>query len=207
VSSFRWNGSGEIPPNFDLTALGWQRVEAGETADLCITLVYVGESEPCSIDRVSRATLEDRRAMLICGVPSSSARRKFLNLSVGDVVGPNIEISELEARARRLLNFDAWVPRLCQAGDLELDLLTRKVTIGTKPLDLHPREFAILWRLAETPHRPVSRQSIIETGWKHGYCSETNSFAVHLSRLRSKLRFAGFADVVERVGDGYRLAI
>ena len=89
---------------------------------------------------------------------------------------------------------------------LELELLGREATYDGRSLNLHPREFALLWRLSETPDEPVSREALIRDVWRQDVAPESNSIAVHISRLRAKLATAGLAGLVEMGGSsGYRL--
>jgi DNA-binding response OmpR family regulator len=64
------------------------------------------------------------------------------------------------------------------------------------PVQLHPREFDFLWRLMDTPGEPVSRTQLIRDVWRLAHVPETNSVAVHASRVRKKLADAGVSDVV-----------
>jgi DNA-binding response OmpR family regulator len=67
---------------------------------------------------------------------------------------------------------------------------------------LHPREFALLWRLADTPGEAVSARELLSDVWRLAFRPETNSLAVHISRLRAKLRLAGIDGVIETLPDG-----
>ncbi len=63
-----------------------------------------------------------------------------------------------------------------------------------------------MWRLAETPDQPVSRETLIREVWRQDVMPESNSIAVHMSRLRAKLATAGLTGLVEMGGSsGYRL--
>ena len=72
-------------------------------------------------------------------------------------------------------------------GPLTPDLIHRDAQHGSRWLALHPREFGVLWRLAECPGRRVSRAQLLRDVWRLNHDPETNSIAVHVSRLRSKL--------------------
>jgi two-component system, OmpR family, response regulator len=98
------------------------------------------------------------------------------------------------------------LPRELAAGPLRLDLLARDAFSGRQALGLHPREFALLWRLAEARGAAVCGQDLLREGWRLSFRPETNSLAVHVSRLRAKLRLAGAGGLIETVPFGYRLA-
>jgi DNA-binding response OmpR family regulator len=98
------------------------------------------------------------------------------------------------------------LPRCRTVGPLTLDLVHRDAHCCGAWLHLHPREFALLWRLADRPGACVTRAELWRDVWRLRHLPETNSVAVHISRLRAKLAAAGCGSLVETdpVG-GYRL--
>lgn len=57
--------------------------------------------------------------------------------------------------ASRFQGSDEIIPRFREAADITLDLFHRDGRVEDYRLDLHPREFALIWRLAEHPgNRP-----------------------------------------------------
>jgi len=102
---------------------------------------------------------------------------------------------------------NVMMPRFLEAGEVTLDLFHRDGRIQDKWLHLHPREFALLWRLAESPGQALSRMQLLEDVWRINFDPETNSLAVHISRLRAKLEPFGLDGLVETLPDGsYRLS-
>lgn len=53
------------------------------------------------------------------------------------------------------------MPRHVRAGPVMLDLLHRDGNVGGDWLGLHPREFELLWRLAESPRQRLSRRLLL----------------------------------------------
>jgi len=94
------------------------------------------------------------------------------------------------------------VPRRRTAGPITRDLFHRDARHGRRWLALHPREFGVLWRLAECPGKPVSRAQLLRDVWRLNHDPETNSVAVHVSRLRSKLAELDCAGLVSTDPDG-----
>jgi two-component system OmpR family response regulator len=72
-------------------------------------------------------------------------------------------------------------------GDLELDLLSRKVRRGDKPIDLQPRELRLLEYLMRHAGQVVTRTMLLEGVWDYHFDPQTNVIDVHISRLRQKL--------------------
>ncbi len=144
-----------------------------------------------------------RGQVLLSGIGDSAERAEWLRLGFGDAVGA-ATLEELELRAVRLT---AMLPRETLAGPLRLDLFSRDAIIDRRPVGLHPREFALLWRLAEARGQPVSIEDLLREVWRLSFRPETNSLAVHVSRLRAKLRHFGCAYLLETApGGAYRLA-
>jgi DNA-binding response OmpR family regulator len=207
MGQFRWVSAADIPEELDLRRQGWDLAphdDAGEVG--CVAIVDgAGLDSTRWLHLMSFTRHEDRRLMLVGGANTPDARAKLLAYGFGDAVGDETTLEELEARARRLADLASWVPRRRVMATLELDLLGREVRYAGKPLHLHPREFALLWRLTDTPDETVSRDTLIHDVWRLGFVPESNSIAVHMSRLRRKLEAVGLAGLVETVGAGYRL--
>jgi len=97
---------------------------------------------------------------------------------------------ELLARIRALLRRGRvdQVLRL-KAGDLEVDLVTRKVTRSNKVLDLTVREFELLEYLLRHQNQLVSREMLTRDVWKELSRATPldNVIDVHIARLRKKV--------------------
>jgi DNA-binding response OmpR family regulator len=71
--------------------------------------------------------------------------------------------------------------------DLELDLLSRRVTRAGETLDLQPKEFALLEYLMRNAGRVVSKTAVLEHVYDYGFDPQTNVVDVLVCRLRAKL--------------------
>jgi len=98
-----------------------------------------------------------------------------------------------------------FIARSIEAGPLRLDLFYRDAALGERWLALHPREFALLWRLAETPGRTVSQRALLADVWRLTIEPGTNRIAVHVARLRRKLASVHLDAMIATDGSGYRL--
>jgi two-component system, OmpR family, response regulator len=74
-----------------------------------------------------------------------------------------------------------------RAGDLELDLVRRRVVRSGNTIDLRPKEFLLLEYLVRNVNRPVTRTMILERVWNSSFDGLTNVVDVYISALRSKL--------------------
>lgn len=91
---------------------------------------------------------------------------------------------------------DTLIPRFREAGDVTLDLFHRDGRVEDRWLALHPREFELLWRLAEQPGQAMTKQQLLADVWRIMIEPETNSVAVHVARVRAKLAPFGLAGIV-----------
>jgi len=205
---FRWLGPGAIPQGCDLRQSGWILEEAGEPSTECIILAQASEPDGHAWGDVLTVPQEVRRFILVVGAADAHERAALLKDGFGEAVSCTIEPGEFEARASRLAELTRWLPRHRRLGDLELDLLARKAYGFGKPMNLNPREFALLWRLSDTPGETVTKQDLLHDVWRLGFMPETNSIAVHMSRLRRKLEFVGLTGAIATASaGGYCLAL
>jgi two-component system OmpR family response regulator len=114
-------------------------------------------------------------------------------------------LARLEALGRR--GGSGPVETVLRVGDLEMDLLARKVVRGGKPVLLQPREFKLLEYLMRHAGQVVTRTMLLENVWDYHFDPQTNVIDVHVSKLRQKID-AGFPHPLLHTvrGAGYKLA-
>ena len=74
-----------------------------------------------------------------------------------------------------------------RVGDLQIDMLSRKVVRGTTRIDLTAKEFALLSVLARRRGEVLSKTAIAELVWDMNFDSNTNVVEVAIKRLRAKI--------------------
>lgn len=202
MPSFLWlSRDDRLPAHLDLRALGWRLLPGAGS--------YCG-SDPVSalLDWRSEfrlsgwAGLTKRESLLVVGADRAHDRAALLELGFGDVTAFDANIAELAARLLKLRRFASRLPRVLTAGPITLDLLRRDARDGQGWLGLHPREFTLLWRLAETPGRRVTRTELLRDVWRIEHVPETNSLEVHVSGLRAKLAISRCVWLVRTHPDG-----
>lgn len=210
VQRFRWLSMGPLPPHCDLRRCGWELVDprdADQAGAMPQVLVRAQLADSTWLELVASAP-ERRRSILIVEASDSAQCARLLRLGFGDALRSGSTLAEVEARAARIAAQLDVLPRCRRVAGLTLDLILRDCTIGGRRLGLHPREFALLWRLADDPGQDLTAQQLIRDVWQMPFRPETNSLAVHLSRLRAKLRLVGFDGLIETLPGGtYRLAL
>lgn len=208
VRQFRWFPAGQVPAAYDLRRLGWRLLDEGDAApDPALPLLGRPRALPLSQWlELAASSAGERKWTMLLDIPDSAERTRMLRMGFGDALDYGTSLEELEYRVQRLSHLAQSLPRFRDHGEIRIDLLARDAFVAGRRLGLHPREFAVLWRLTDTPGDPVSPRELLRDVWRLAFRPETNSLAVHVSRLRAKLRLAGFDNLIETMPDGaYRL--
>lgn len=115
--------------------------------------------------------------------------------------------ARIDALIRRGITPDDSPPSRLAVADLELDLLSRKVTRSGRPIPLQPREFLMLEFLMRNAGRVVTRTMLLEGVWNYHFDPQTNVIDVHISRLRQKVDKDFELQLIHTVrGSGYMLS-
>ncbi|WP_423141613.1 winged helix-turn-helix domain-containing protein [Parablastomonas sp. CN1-191] len=207
MPEFAWLAPAEVPPRADLRLCGWSLTEPDTAlAPGAGAAILMPDSHLAGVG-AAPLELAARRA-LVLDVADPARRTHLLRAGAGEVLGPGAGLPEVEVRAARMLRMAAALPRRRWAGSLMLDLMVRDGFANGHALGLHPREFALAWRLAEAGGEPVSVEVLLRDVWRLRFRPETNTLPVHASRLRAKMRAAGLGSLRLEAGeDGYRFIL
>lgn len=93
-----------------------------------------------------------------------------------------------------------------KVADLEMDLLTRRVTRGNQEVDLQPQEFRLLEFLMKHSEKVVTRTMLLEGVWGFHFDPRTSVVETHISRLRAKIDRGFEHQLLHTIrGSGYSL--
>jgi two-component system OmpR family response regulator len=191
IADFVTRGLREAGFAVDHAADGEEGLEAARTQayDVAIVDVMLPKRDGLSV-------IEDmRRAGIATPVLILSARRSVDDRVRGLQTGGDDYLTKPFAFAELLARVQALVRRATRApepttltyDDLVLDLLSRRVTRGGKPIELRPREFALLEYLMRNAGKVVSKTMILSHVWDYNFDPQTNIVDVLVSRLREKI--------------------
>ncbi len=131
-----------------------------------------------------------------------------LNAGADDYLVKPFAFGELSARVQALARRPQAVEQdtALRAGDLILDLLSRKVVRAGVEIDLLPREFALLEYLLRRKGRVQTRTMLLEGVWDISFDPMTNVVETHVSRLRAKVDKPFHTALIQTVrGAGYKI--
>ncbi|MFG2816024.1 response regulator transcription factor [Streptomyces sp. NPDC048410] len=161
-----------------------------------------------------------RRLRTVCGAPLIVVTARCeerdivqaLRAGADDYVVKPFRMNELMARidtVRRRTGAVVPPPRAdtdrgpVRAGDVEVDLAGRTVTVAGTEVRLTRREFDVLAVLASRPEEVHSREEILDRIWGDAFLAASRSLDVHVAGVRAK---TGRAELVRTVrGFGYQL--
>jgi two-component system response regulator BasR len=130
-------------------------------------------------------------------------RVEGLDAGADDYLVKPFALAELKARVRALIRrYQGRSDNLLQHGDLSLNLSSQQVWLDTQPVEITPKEFALLTRLLMRIDQTVHRETLQQDLYSWQDDNGSNTLEVHIHNLRRKLG----KDRIKTVrGVGYRL--
>ncbi|NSC22476.1 response regulator transcription factor [Streptomyces albus subsp. chlorinus] len=140
-----------------------------------------------------------------------------LDAGADDYLVKPFELDELLARVRALLRRSSYAREQAQAeaerepdvlafADLRMDLRTREVTRGGRPVELTRTEYTLLEMFLAHPRQVLTREQILKAVWGFDFEPSSNSLDVYVMYLRRKTEAGGEPRLVHTVrGVGYVL--
>lgn len=122
---------------------------------------------------------------------AESDRVVGLDLGADDYITKPFGMRELAARIRAVLRRTTSgagpADKIARLGDLLLNPSTRRVTIGGRPVNLTPSEFALLETLLESPGRVFPRELLLDRLQGNDSEGVERTVDVHIRNLRKKI--------------------
>jgi DNA-binding response OmpR family regulator len=188
-----------------------------EIGRLLPTVVLVSARLPVINGVTVVRTIRTRDDMLILfGVGPQDRRQAVAGLDAGAsaCVAKPYRVNEILAlmwgRPLRGVGADRTEPGVLRAGGVTLNMAAYEVLVDGVPVRLPPQEFRLLRVLLEGAGSVVTHQTLLERVWGAA-TQETNTLAVHVRRLRSRLGDTGDTERPRRIesirGVGYRFRL
>ena len=155
------------------------------------------------LEIIRRARAAGVRTPIIVLSARGSVEAKVTGLEAGgdDYLAKPFSITELVARVQALLRRASATPEATalREADLEVDVVTHRVTRAGRRIDLQPLEYQLLEYLMRNKGRVVSKTTIMERVWDYAFDPHTNVVEVRVSRLRSKITAPGERELIHTI--------
>jgi DNA-binding response OmpR family regulator len=177
---------------------------SGEFDLVLLDLVLGGGTDGFDVLRDLRAQKSTLPVLVMTGYPATRDVVDCLDGGADDYIVKPFRFEELVARVRVRLRDDRGAPVASRivAGDLEMDLLTRRVTVAGRQVELTSREFHLLEYLMRHRDHVLSRAQLLSRVWGYSFDPTSNVVNVYVAGLRHKIG----SERIETVrGAGYRL--
>jgi two-component system, OmpR family, KDP operon response regulator KdpE len=199
--------------DFDVRAVGSGedaiREAAGWRPDVILLDLGLPGMDGFAALRALRPTT--RAAVIVVSVmPGEKDKVRALDAGADDYVVKPFGTDELVARIRAVLRRQGDVPSgepVVRAGDLEIDLARRLVSVGGQPVRLTPTEYELLRYLALHAGKPVSHTTLLRQVWGDYAVGDKYNTRYVVAQIRKKLGDdpANPRYIVSEPGVGYRL--
>ena len=177
---------------------------ATDAFDLVVLDLGLPGRDGLSVLQQLRRGGNDTPVIILTARDTVADRIQGLDGGADDYLIKPFDLDELAARARALIRRSKGrTTPLLEFGRLTLDPASHQVIYKNQPVEMSPREFALLRILMENADKLVSKTRLQEAlyGWDQDV--ESNAVEVHIHHLRKKLD----ANLIQTVrGVGYRLA-
>jgi DNA-binding response OmpR family regulator len=179
-----------------------QRLSLTDEFDLLILDMGLPQREGLHVLQELRARGKTLPVLVLTGRRERDAVM-CLEAGADDYMTKPFHFEELLARVRtQLRSRGTEQPFVLRAGDVRLDLKSRRATVHELTVELTAREFSLLETLLRHAGQVLSREQLLSHVWGYSFDPSTNLVNVYVNSLRKKLG----RDVIETVrGVGYRL--
>jgi heavy metal response regulator len=126
--------------------------------------------------------------IMVTAKDAVSDKVKGLDAGADDYITKPFAFEELLARIRAILRKrDDKISTKLQVADLELDLISHRVTRSGKEVPLTAKEYSLLEYLMRNAGGVVTRTMISEHVWDINFDTDTNVIDVYINYLRKKI--------------------
>ncbi len=185
---------------------------AGRAPDVLVIDVMMPRLDGIETTRALRSAGNDLPILVLTARDSVGDRVEGLDAGADDYLTKPFSLEELLARLRALLRratapqTDDLEDEVLSFSDLTLNVATREVRRGDRPIELTRTEFTLLEMFLRRPRRVLDRSFILEEVWGYDFPTTANSLEVYVGYLRRKTEAEGEPRLIHTVrGVGYVL--
>ena len=190
MAGFICQGLQELGYSVDVAATGREgESRAAEGGyDLVILDVMLPDVDGVEVCRNLRRREVKCLILMLTALSTTADKVTGLNAGADDYLTKPFEFDELIARVQALLRRgESREASLLRFDDVDMDLLSRKVTRGGAKLKLSNKEFALLEYFMRNPGKVLTRTAIAAHVWDMDLSMESNVIDVYVGLLRRKI--------------------
>ena len=136
---------------------------------------------------------------------SHADRVAGLDAGADDYVVKPFDPDEVVARAKAVLRrVDESVQPVLTCGAITIDDATRQATVGERPINLSPAQFALLSAFMRHPNQVLTREQLIALAFDDDFDAYDRAIDNHVLRLRKLIGSNGKQPIRTVYGCGYR---
>lgn len=176
--------------------------------DAAVIDIMLPKRDGLSIIRALRAAGKDLPVIVLSARGNVDAKILGLEAGADDYMAKPFSVAELLARVQALLRRASRQSEatVLKVEDLEMDLISHRVTRGGRRIDLQPLEYQLLEYLMRNRGRVISRNTILERVWDYDFDPHANVVEARVYRLREKIDKGAERKLIATVrGFGYVL--
>ena len=183
---------------------------ANHDPDVVVMDVMMPRLDGIEATKALRAAGNDVPILVLTARDAVGDRVDGLDAGADDYLTKPFALEELLARLRALLRRAVPVGESDEESltfaDLSMNITTREVTRGERPIELTRTEFTLLEMFLRRPRRVLDRSFILEEVWGYDFPTTANSLEVYVGYLRRKTESEGETRLIHTVrGIGYVL--
>ena len=177
--------------------------------DVVVVDVMMPRLDGIETTRALRAAGNDVPILVLTARDAVGDRVEGLDAGADDYLTKPFALEELLARLRALLRRvvqEDGDGEVLGFADLTMDVASRDVARGGRPIELTRTEFTLLEMFLRRPRRVLDRSFILEEVWGYDFPTSANSLEVYVGYLRRKTEAEGETRLIHTVrGVGYVL--
>lgn len=169
--------------------------------DAAVMDVMLPKLDGIEIIRRIRAAGRSLPVIVLSARGSVEAKVRGIEVGADDYLAKPFSLTELIVRVQALVRRASAVVEstILRVADLEMDLVTHKVTRNGRRIDLQPLEYQLLEYLLRNKGRVISKNTIMERVWDYNFDPHTNVVECRVSRLRAKLSMPGEKELLHTI--------